>query len=159
MDITGGEHEHHAGAYHHQQQVPAHGDDAAYAAMNADLMAPKACRWVAIADQRFTIRVCCLHGLSCNKVLALHPLSCNWENLLFPPPKFTHPAASRDGRFNCRCLPRSGLTLIECMCRMRHEQRRSAVRQLACLLIDQRKSQAHREVNPACAGCATSRSR
>ena len=46
VDITGGEHEQHAGAYHqHQQQVPAHGDDAAYAAMNADLMAPKACRW------------------------------------------------------------------------------------------------------------------
>ena len=45
VDITGGEHqEHHAGVAYHHQQAPAHGDDAAYAAMNADLMAPKACR-------------------------------------------------------------------------------------------------------------------
>ena len=50
MDITGGEHEHHAAAYHHQQQAPAHGDDAAYAAMNADLMAPKACRCVIVIN-------------------------------------------------------------------------------------------------------------
>ena len=42
VDITG-EHEHHGGAY---QQAQAHGDDAAYPAMSADLMAPKACRWV-----------------------------------------------------------------------------------------------------------------
>ncbi len=141
VDITGGEHEHHAGAYHHhQQQVPAHGDDAAYAAMNADLMAPKACRWVAIANQRSAISRCLRSWLYLATGSWPSNLSGSNAQHWRLPHRSQHPAASRDGRFNCRCASWSSLSLGRTHVSYAAVQRQSAGSVLiACLLSSQQQ--------------------